>query len=1188
MRIRIVAVHKASLPVRRSGIFIMRRCGVKRFTSPGFLSFVTAILLVSIFAISLQAQTASVRLEGIVWDPSGEPIPGAALTAVEEKSGLQMETASDSEGYYRFLALPPGIYTVTAKSKEFKDVIHRNIVLFSPDTTIDNISFEVSAIDKEIPIQENPRINDSANTGSFFNKQIDSLPVVDRNPFSLFVYQPGVQISGGNEAASTVNGMRKATSNIRMDGMLITDLTTPGIESSWLTVNPDSLSDIQIVTLGAKAEYGGSAGAQFILATRRGTKSWTGSFYDYFRSRKLNAGEFFTNAANFPRPGLERNIFGASMSGPVGSKTRVFGNFEGNITDQQLIRNRLVLTSDAKTGVFQWYDPTDTTRDNTTVKKFDIPANDPRGIGIDPTIAAIIAKLPLPNNTYIGDGLNTGGYLFDNPVYNDQQRVTARIDRTLSNNHLLFFRFNYEHTNATDITNNADASFIGQPYGSYKNNSWALAVGSDWTISPTKVNELRIGYTRPDADLKRPARSTQPMFLANSWSNPLNPSFPRDLKTPTFEISDALSHSMKSHAFKYGVSFRRTVQNITNYDGVYPNVTFGRDHGNIPDSSIGPQEQVDSSTADRINFEYLYNDLLGRIESVSQTFNSNLTSVLPVGTPRKRDYASNEFSAFIQDDWKIRRNLTLNVGLRYDVFPSPRERNGFQAAMDKASRIGSTANISDFIVSRSDSWYSTDWKNFAPRFGFAWDITGSGNTVLRGSYGIFYDRLNGAITNFVDQNSYGFSQTINTYPNSGGTDVRLSDGIPLPAQPAALAAQPAATRSLSVSVLDPKLSTPRVDQFNLTLEKRLWGAVLEFGYSGTRGKKLFQYTNLNQTKTKGDFQQAFQELRNFRDEGTPVSANNTLVRIFGSPIGAIAALSGSSDRSNLDSGQMGAAADLLDLNYFSQYAAAGVSDFYIRNFPQFDKFVFGSNSASSWFDSFQIGLRKSTANYNFRAYYTLSKSLDTISSDGSSFFNPSDSFHPEFDKAPSDFDRARVLNIAWDYVLPYGRNRSSDTEYNKWIDRLLGGWNLGLLYVRESGQRFSVYSDLQTQFAGVSSLADFSDKRSIGSIYKNNGSIYWFNPDQVPLFTNPEMGENGTSGRNSFVGPGYSNLDAVLHKKFAFKETRSLQLRLEAFNVFNRTHFGNPDGNLFDSNFGTIHSTVGTPRALQVALRFQF
>ena len=132
--------------------------------------------------MTLGAQTASVRLEGITWNPSGDPIAGVILTAVEDSTGRQHETLSDSEGYYRFLALPPGTYTVTAKAKEFKDVVHRGIALFSPDSITENFSFEVSAIDKEVPVSDATRVNDSANTGYFPRRQIEALPIVDREP----------------------------------------------------------------------------------------------------------------------------------------------------------------------------------------------------------------------------------------------------------------------------------------------------------------------------------------------------------------------------------------------------------------------------------------------------------------------------------------------------------------------------------------------------------------------------------------------------------------------------------------------------------------------------------------------------------------------------------------------------------------------------------------------------------------------------------------------------------------------------------------------------------------------------------------------------------------------------------------------------------------------------------------------
>ena len=158
---------------------MMRRCGVTRFASHGYSGLIIAILFASAFAVPLQAQSASIRLEGIVWDPAGDPLADVALTAVEEDTGRQTETVSDSDGYYRFLALPPGTYTVTAKAKAFKDVIHRHIVLTSPDSIVENISFEVSAIDREIAAGEYLRLNDSANSGAFSRSHMDALPLID-------------------------------------------------------------------------------------------------------------------------------------------------------------------------------------------------------------------------------------------------------------------------------------------------------------------------------------------------------------------------------------------------------------------------------------------------------------------------------------------------------------------------------------------------------------------------------------------------------------------------------------------------------------------------------------------------------------------------------------------------------------------------------------------------------------------------------------------------------------------------------------------------------------------------------------------------------------------------------------------------------------------------------------------------
>jgi len=1157
---------------------------VTRFI-PGFiLSLTIAILIASPIAIPLEAQTGSIGLEGIVHDPTGSPLPNAIITAVEESTEQQSEAVSDHEGHYTFPVLMPGIYTVTARSEDFRDVIHRRIFLFSPGSMVENFAFESSEIDREIGPDQRLKINASDTSASYSRFNLEALPLFDRDPLALLAYLPGVQINGGNEGISTINGTRQTMNAIGMDGLSTTDQINPQLGFSLLRTNPDSVSDIQIVTTGANAEYGRSGGGQVVMVSPSGAKSWSGNVYDYFSNRMFNANEYFNNANRIPQPGFNRHIFGATATGPITDKTLVFANYEGNRTAQAVTRNRLVLTETAKVGTFQWFRPDDIIRDEEeTIQSYDIAANDPRGLGIDPTIESILARLPDPNNDRIGDHFNTRGYLFDNPTRINRDRVIARVDHTLNANHRLFFRFNWERINDTDVENYADATFPGEAPGMHVENNWGFALGSDYVFNPLMINELRVSYLRPKTELERSARTSDPMLIANSWNNPLDPSFPRSYRNSIFEIADSVSYIRNRHSFKFGGSFRRTLQGSVDYDGAYPNVTFGIDNGNSPPASIGPSEQSEISSADRRTFENLYNDLLGRMENVNQTFYSSLASTLPVGTGRDRDFAFSEFAIFVQDDWRIRPNLTLNLGFRYELNTVPNETDGFQGVLDQASQISATANISNFNIVQGGNWYAQDNNNFAPRVGFAWDIFSSGSLVLRGAYGIYYDRLIGQIANTVDRYSYGFSQAVPLYPNTAGTDVRLSDGIPLPTQPGVPVLQPPDSRSTSVAVLDANLQTPRVDHFSLKLEKPLFGAILEAGYVATRGKDLFQYANLNQTRTEADYLAAFQELQEYRTMGTPVPSSNTLIQIFGSPLAVFDALGGY----NFDFEQVGITADTLDRSYYGDYEAAGVSNFYLRNFPQFDQFLFGTNSAESWYDSLQLGIRKSTNNYDLRAYYTWSKSLDTIST-CCARVGPADSFHPELDKAPSDFARTHVASIAGNYRIPFMRDRDSDTDAPKWAGLVFGGWNLGALWIWESGSTFSVNSGSQNLYAGVSSLANLEGSRDIGKEARRDNRVYWFQPEEARLFSNPIAGEIANSGRNSFTGPTYFNLDVVLHKNFWIGEDKSLQFRLEAYNLFNNTRFANPNTNLYDSRFGVITSTNGNPRRLQMALKLQF
>ena len=1191
-------------------LLFQRRCGVFQAGFRVTNVLITFILMVAFGCATLAAQTGSIHLEGIVWDPAGNPLPGVNLTAVEENTGQQIETVSDSDGYYRFMALQPGIYTVTAKAESFRNVVHRNIHLYVPGGVTDNISFEVSAIDNEIGPVDLPRLLDSDLADAFSQRDLQEYPLFDRNPLGLVIFQPGVLINGGAESTSSINGMQTNMNALTRDGLTMTDPVSPGIGRSIMPINIDAISGVQIITSNAGAEYGGAAGAQVVMTSRRGATSWNGNVYNYFNIHHFNANEYFNNYNRIDRPEAMRNLFGGVISGQLNPKTAIFGSYEGNRTEQQVYRNRLVLTEEARAGEFRWYSPNDEVRTDSTVNSFKInSSNDPRGIGIDRAVAGAINLTPEKNNNYIGDRLNTAGYEFYNDLHYYQDRIDARVDYNLNPKHQIFFRFNWDRTNATDIQNSADSTYPGLNSGYYKANDFSVAFGSDYTLSPTLINELRVGYSHVSTDNERPDRLNETMFYSTIWNDPQSTAFPVSYRNPSFEISDTFSQSKNVHGFKYGFSVRRHVFGNTDYTGAYPTATFGNSNGNVlkedfclpsqAQANKCPSPQWNISYGDYNTFENFYNTLLGRLESVNQTFysNSSLSGWLSAGAPRERNFATWHFSGFVQDNWKIKPNITLNLGLRYELSTLPKESDGYQIALDRVSEINADDSdaITDFQIQPGEGWASSDKLNFAPRVGVAWDVFQTGSTVVRAAYGVYYDRINSGVTSFIDQYSYGLGQVRTEFPNENGTDIRLSDGFTIEPNPVDL--QPATNRLNSIAILDPNLKTPRVQQMHATLERQWAGALWEIGYTRTRGTKLFQYLNLNQTKISDDFRDAFIELRNYLDgDGTPVSADNVMVNVFGTANDALEAMGGH----NFRSGQIGAVADNFDREeYHDLITAAGLPLSYIRNFPQFDRFYYGTNTGESWYDALRAGVRKNGANYSFRAFYTWSRSKDTLPSSGSNYAANFDSFDPKSTKGYSDFHRAHVLNLAWRYAFPFGRDIYEETDQPGWVNALLAGWNASALWTYESGARFSVSSGLENQYAGVYSLADYDDSTGakIGAFYRDSltRSAYWIDPITAQLFTLPEeVGFPGTSTRNVFTGPKYFNFDMAMYKSFRIREGQAFQIRLEAYNVFNKTNFALPNTVLYsssgerNSNFGRLTSTVGNPRKMQFALRYQF
>jgi len=251
-----------------------------------------------------------------------------------------------------------------------------------------------------------------------------------------------------------------------------------------------------------------------------------------------------------------QNLFGGSVGGPVRKgKTFFFFNYQGSRIAQDVTRNRTVLTADAKRGIFTWKTPAG------VLSTYNIVANDPRGKGIDPVMAAIFKVVPDPNNLNAGDTLNTAGFQFNNPAGSWNNQYTGKADHNLTQNHHLFFRYSWFKTYSIDSLNNADATYPGMPQGNQGGVRWGFSAGSDWTLAPTLINELRVGHQSASLDFNRPGRLAGPTVITNLLNpDPYNSAFAQGRNSPVNEVTDYLTKVNGKHTFKFGANIRLTEQ----------------------------------------------------------------------------------------------------------------------------------------------------------------------------------------------------------------------------------------------------------------------------------------------------------------------------------------------------------------------------------------------------------------------------------------------------------------------------------------------------------------------------------------------------------------------------------------------------------------------------------------------------
>jgi hypothetical protein len=1147
----------------------------------------TSVLLIASFMmlvllpVSGVAQTSRSRLEGVVRDASSAIVPGATVTALDTRTNVSSTVTTNNEGIFVFPALLPGSYTVTAEMQGFRPEVHTSVVLNVSETTSESFKLEIGGVSEKVVVESEVQrinLNDNQIGRNVNTREISLLPQSGRSPIYFSLLQNGMQYNPGTTYLSGMNGLRLGSHNQTLDGIDSNDPNNPVMLQSPQSNNTDSVGEFRVVTSGAKAEYGRNAGGQIEIITRSGGSRWSGNAYDYIRNDAFNANSFFNNSSGQPVAKVIQNMFGASLGGPViKDKTFIFGNYQGTRIPRQVTANRTVLTPEAKRGLFRWKNTT-----TGAVQSFDIVANDPRKLGIDPTTTSYLKGVPDPNNFDIGDGLNTGGYRWNAPANSSSNSFTIRADHNLTSKARVFYRHTWYNYSAIDYANGITAPFPGTEPGYQPSRTWSNAAGLDWTLSPRIIDEFRYGFARQYNGFERPRTGALVGF--NSFTSPYLRSYSSSTNNRTRQVTNNVTYSIGKHIFKFGgqvriVSMGTSADSVTSGQGIYQDTTLARANGNTPPGSIGPSTGIASS--DRTTFENLYNDLLGRIDNVNQVYYSDLQKYQAAGTSRVRDFLTREHGYFFQDDWKVLPNLTVNLGLRWEFFGNPSEVGGFQGTLDQVSKINATSQIANLAAVKG-RYYNSDWNNFAPRFGFAWSP--DAKTSVRGGYGIFYDRLSGVNFSSADGATPGFYQLVRVNPNvTGATDVRLSDGIPATLAPASLSLQPGNSRASTIYLFEPNLRSQYAHNINLSIQRELLrNTVIDVGYVGVFGVKLFNWVDVNQARVTGDFLQAFQQLQAYRANGTAVPATNTLVKMFGSVNAAVTGVGGAS---TVDQGLLGTAADNVDRNNYSKYVAGGVSDFYLRNYPQFNQVLLGGNEGRSSYNSMQVTLRRQVGTLRTFINYTFSKAMDN----GSSGYI--DNYNLALNRARGN-DLPHSANWAVTYTLPVGRTGVIARGLPDWADRLVSGWDLGVLGYWQSGSVMTASSGRYTYANTASTWANYTGDRNIGEVNRagiGSGGIYYFTQAQINAFTFPTAGQVGTAGRNTFRGPGYNDFDVSLTKKFRVYETHALSIRTEAYNVFNHPCFANPSMSISSpQSFGRISGTQGGARYLQIALRYDF
>lgn len=1201
---------------------------------------IPALLLV-LFSLPFFAWgQATTQVSGVITDTSGAVVPKAAVEIEQTATSIHRTAETDSNGYYVFLQLAPGTYKVTVKAEGFRTAVTNVVLLVNNPATLP-IRLEVGAITESVSVVgEAVTLNtvDASLGNAIANKPIVQVPLNSRNIVSLLALQPGVVFTGEGDTDSrngAVNGGKSDQANVTLDGVDVNDQMDRNAFTSVLRMTPDAVQEFRVTTLNANADSGRSSGAQVVLVTKGGSNDLHGSTYWYHRNTITSANGFFQNASKVERPKLIRNIYGASLGGPLKkNKLFMFGNWEGRKDARDGTAVRTIPSMLMRQGIVQY-----TRRDGTVaqIQPTEIASKlDPRGVNS----AALrdMQKYPVPNDFTVGDGLNFVGYRFKAPTPYRYNTYITKIDYIAdsASKNTFFVRGNLQNDNSQGVP-----QLDGQPantVGLVNNKGY----GVGWTSILTKslISNFRYGLTRQGFENTGVANFGAVTLRGMDPFIGLTRGFSAII--PVHTLSEDLNYTRGAHNVQFGAIMRFNQNKRTNlgtsFSGAVANASWLVNSGsdlNAPWADMAPSNYT--------QFRYAMADVMGLVTQGNAQYNYLVDgTVLAQGQPVLRNFKNKEYELYAQDTWKLTRSLNVTAGLRWALMPPIYEDNGQQVSpnipigdwFDKRGGLAqqgksqSEAGTISFIPKSQGGrdLYNYHKKNIAPRISLAWSpqadsgflskLTGGpGNTSIRAGWGMYYDLFGSGLMRSYDATAFGLSNalsnpaattTIANSPRYTGID-QIPAGV-LPAAPAAKFPATYPNLFAITNGLDDTLKPPYSMNANFSISRRLPGGwFLQTSYVGRFSRRSLirrdaaMPTDLVDPKTGMNYFTAASILARQVNAGVPV-ANVQKVPYWENLYSKAA----TATQTATQVAYSRFAANQYDWTYALYQLDTGAgqggcdsrarcSDLgpYAFYSPQFSYLSVFSSVGHGNYHGGQLTLRKDFRNGDtIQLNYTLSKSTDLRSNTervGSStgvLWNP---WQPGLMKGVSDYDNTHLFNMLGVYNLPIGKGKRFASGAPGWANQIIGGWQLSGLWRWSSGFPVSVAQN------GVWPTNWNNNNWAIWTgkpVSTQHGPNLFADPKEAIKSFDYEL-PGGIGTRNGLRGDGLINVDLNLAKRFVmpWKESHSLQFRWETFNLTNTTRFDVASLSLDISTGGTFGRYSGqltTPRVMQFGLRYEF